>query len=100
MTPLIDIGGVSDIDAIAGFQVAMALESEGTELDKETVTKGVAAAMNLEALCLHANGATGTTDGTGGCRACMSFLSTEAKAYSEPCTRRSRKWLWVKALHR
>lgn len=48
MTPLIDIGGVSDIDAIAGFQVAMALESEGTELDKETVTKGVAAAMNDE----------------------------------------------------
>ena len=41
-------GQTEDIEAIAGFQVDMAMESEGTLLDKETVTKGVTAAMNDE----------------------------------------------------
>lgn len=38
-------GTVSDTAAIAQFQVDMALESEGTVLDLEMVTSGVAAAM-------------------------------------------------------
>ena len=41
-------GQLEDIEIIAGFQVDMAMESEGTLLDKETVTKGVSAAMNDE----------------------------------------------------
>lgn len=41
-------GQIEDIEAIAGFQVDMAMESEGTLLDKDTVTRGVAAAMNDE----------------------------------------------------
>lgn len=41
-------GQIGDIEVIAGFQVDMAMESEGTLLDLETVTKGVAAAMNDE----------------------------------------------------
>lgn len=41
-------GQVADIEAIAKFQVDMAMESEGTLLDSETVTKGVAAAINDE----------------------------------------------------
>lgn len=38
-------GQIEDIETIAQFQVDMAMESEGTLLDRETVTKGVAAAM-------------------------------------------------------
>ena len=41
-------GQIEDIEFIAGFQVDMAMESEGTLLDKNTVTKGVSAAMNDE----------------------------------------------------
>lgn len=41
----ISVGNSSDIDTIAQFQVDMALESEGTSLDLEKVTKGVAAAV-------------------------------------------------------
>ena len=37
-----------DIEIIAQFQVDMAMESEGTQLNKDTVTKGVSAAMNDE----------------------------------------------------
>jgi ribosomal protein S18 acetylase RimI-like enzyme len=39
-------GETSDIESIVRFQVDMAMESEGTLLNKETVTKGVTAAMN------------------------------------------------------
>ncbi len=41
-------GNHSDIEAIAGFQVDMAMESEGTVLDKEKVTRGVTAAIDDE----------------------------------------------------
>lgn len=41
----ISVGNASDIATIAQFQVDMALESEGTELDLEKVTLGVAAAV-------------------------------------------------------
>lgn len=41
----ITIGGVDDIEAIAHFQVEMAMESEGTELNLERVTRGVTMAM-------------------------------------------------------
>lgn len=41
----ISVGNASDIDTIAQFQVDMALESEGTNLDIERVTAGVAAAV-------------------------------------------------------
>lgn len=41
-------GQIGDIEVIAGFQVDMAMESEGTLLDLDIVTKGVAAAMNDE----------------------------------------------------
>ena len=40
------VGNAGDIRAIAQFQVDMALESEGTILDIETVLPGVTAAMN------------------------------------------------------
>ena len=40
------VGNTGDIRAIAQFQVDMALESEGTVLDIETVLPGVTAAMN------------------------------------------------------
>ena len=39
------VGNESDIEAIAQFQVDMALESEGTKLDHELVLKGVTAAV-------------------------------------------------------
>lgn len=42
----IRIGTVADIEDIVRFQVAMAMESEGTTLDIERVTAGVTAAMN------------------------------------------------------
>lgn len=45
----ITVGTTNDINAIAGFQVAMAMESEGTTLDLERVTRGVTMAMNDEA---------------------------------------------------
>lgn len=45
----ISTGSRADIEAIAGFQVAMARESEGTELDPEVVRSGVAAAMEDQA---------------------------------------------------
>ena len=41
----ITIGEANDIDAIAHFQVEMAMESEGTELNLERVTRGVTMAM-------------------------------------------------------
>ena len=41
----ITIGEANDIDAIAHFQVEMAMESEGTELNLERVTHGVTMAM-------------------------------------------------------
>ena len=42
---VISTGTYNDIEAITGFQIAMALESEGTVLDAERVRKGVAAVM-------------------------------------------------------
>ena len=39
---------MDDIESIVQFQAKMAMESEGTTLDKEKVTKGVTAAMNDE----------------------------------------------------
>ena len=46
---LIEKGNSADIEAIAHFQVEMAMESEGTTLDLERVTRGVTMAMNDEA---------------------------------------------------
>ena len=43
---IISVGNTSDIQAIAQFQVDMALESEGTVLDIGTVLPGVTAAIN------------------------------------------------------
>ena len=45
----ITVGTTNDINAIAGFQVAMAMESEGTTLELERVTRGVTMAMDDEA---------------------------------------------------
>ena len=45
----ITVGSTNDINAIAAFQVAMAMESEGTTLDLERVTRGVTMAMADEA---------------------------------------------------
>ena len=42
----VSVGNVADIESIAQFQVDMALESEGTVLDKERVLQGVTAAVN------------------------------------------------------
>ena len=42
----IAVGVAADIEAIAQFQVDMAMESEGTTLDRQTVLRGVTAAMN------------------------------------------------------
>ena len=44
----ISIGTYNDIEAITGFQIAMALESEGTVLDPEKVHNGVTAVMEDE----------------------------------------------------
>ena len=41
----ISIGTYKDIEAITGFQIAMALESEGTVLDPDRVHNGVTAVM-------------------------------------------------------
>ena len=41
-------GKASDIDTIVRFQADMAMESEGTRLDTETLTKGVTAAISDE----------------------------------------------------
>lgn len=41
----ISIGTYNDIEAITGFQTAMALESEGAALDSERVHNGVTAVM-------------------------------------------------------
>lgn len=48
MEVIITKGQKEDIEIIAQFQVDMAMESEGTLLDKVTVTKGVSAVMNDE----------------------------------------------------
>ena len=45
---VIERGEICDIDSIIQFQTDMAMESEGTTLDLEKVTKGVTAAMNDE----------------------------------------------------
>ena len=42
----IAVGVAADIEAIAQFQVDMAMESEGTTLDRQTVVRGVTEAMN------------------------------------------------------
>jgi ribosomal protein S18 acetylase RimI-like enzyme len=42
-------GKASDIDTIVRFQADMAMESEGTTLDREKLAKGVTAAINDEA---------------------------------------------------
>lgn len=42
---IITKGQIEDTENIAQFQVDMAMESEGTQLDKDIVTKGVSAAM-------------------------------------------------------
>lgn len=44
----IRVGNASDIEAIAQFQVDMAMESEGAVLDKDTVSKGVKAVIEDE----------------------------------------------------
>lgn len=44
----ISTGTYNDIEAITGFQIAMALESEGTVLDSEKVRNGVTAVMKDE----------------------------------------------------
>ena len=44
----ISTGTYNDIEAITGFQIAMALESEGTVLDSENVLNGVTAVMKDE----------------------------------------------------
>ena len=41
----ISIGTYNDIEAITGFQIAMALESEGAALDPERAHNGVTAVM-------------------------------------------------------
>lgn len=41
-------GKASDIDTIVRFQADMAMESEGTVLDKDTLTNGVTATINDE----------------------------------------------------
>ena len=41
----ISTGAYNDIEAITGFQIAMALESEGTILDSERIHNGVTAVM-------------------------------------------------------
>ena len=46
MEAIITKGRPEDIEAIAQFQVDMAMESEGTKLDKDNLIKGVTAAMN------------------------------------------------------
>lgn len=46
-------GSRKDIEAIAGFQVAMARESEGTMLNPEVVHRGVAEAIEDEAKGLY-----------------------------------------------
>lgn len=46
---LIEKGNSADIEAIAHFQVEMAMESEGTSLSLERVTRGVIMAMDDEA---------------------------------------------------
>lgn len=48
MEVLITKGTKEDIEVIAQFQVDMAMESEGTQLNKEIVTQGVSAAMDDE----------------------------------------------------
>lgn len=48
MEVIITKGQTADIEVIAQFQVDMAMESEGTLLDKATVTKGVTAAIDDE----------------------------------------------------
>lgn len=48
MEIIISRGQPEDIEIITQFQVDMAMESEGMLLDKETVTKGVAAAIGDE----------------------------------------------------
>lgn len=48
MEAIITRGKKEDIGVIAQFQVDMAMESEGTLLDREIVTKGVAAAVDDE----------------------------------------------------
>lgn len=48
MDVIITKGQKEDIEIIAQFQVDMAMESEGAQLDKDTVVKGVSAAMNDE----------------------------------------------------
>lgn len=45
---LIEKGNSADIEAIAHFQVEMAMESEGTSLSLERVTRGVTMAMDDE----------------------------------------------------
>ena len=42
---IITKGQIEDVENIAQFQVDMAMESEGNQLDKDIVTKGVSAAM-------------------------------------------------------
>ena len=42
----IAVGIAADIEAIAQFQVDMAMETEGTTLDRQTVLRGVTEAMN------------------------------------------------------
>lgn len=45
---IISKGSITDIEAITDFQIAMALESEGTSLDRDVVSKGVSAVMEDE----------------------------------------------------
>lgn len=42
----VEKGTIADAGTIAGFQVDMALESEGTVLDADTIAKGVSAGLS------------------------------------------------------
>lgn len=46
---VISTGTIKDVEAITGFQMAMALESEGTVLDQDKVIRGVTAVIEDEA---------------------------------------------------
>lgn len=48
METIITKGRIEDIEAIAQFQVDMAMESEGTLLDKNTLINGVTAVMKYQ----------------------------------------------------
>ena len=67
----ISTGTYNDIEAITGFQIAMASESEGTVLDSERVHNGVTAVMEDDSKGIY-------------------------KASSEPCILKSSRWQMIR----